>query len=30
MKGLADILSETNGLWSAQAEKYLLAHAEPI
>ncbi|GAB4112742.1 MAG: zinc-binding dehydrogenase [Candidatus Caldatribacteriota bacterium] len=30
MKGLADILSTTRGLWSPQAEKYLLANAEPI
>jgi threonine dehydrogenase-like Zn-dependent dehydrogenase len=30
MRGLADILSVTNGLWSPQAEKYLLANAQPI
>jgi len=30
MRGLADLLSENNGLWSPQAERYLLANAEPI
>ncbi len=30
MKGLADLLSESNGLWSPRAEKYLLTHAQPI
>ena len=30
MRGLANILSATNGLWSPQAEKYLLANAQPI
>lgn len=28
--GLAEIVKRNNGLWSAEAEKYLLAHAEPI
>ncbi len=27
---LARIVKKTNGLWSAEAEKYLLAHAKPI
>jgi threonine dehydrogenase-like Zn-dependent dehydrogenase len=27
---LADILRENNGLWCAEAERYLLAHARPI
>jgi len=28
--GLAEIVSRTNGLWSVEAEKYLLEHAETI
>ena len=27
---LADIVEENNGLWSAEAEKFLLANAKPI
>ena len=27
---LADITERNNGLWSAEAERYLLAHAKPI
>ncbi|KUK85796.1 MAG: Alcohol dehydrogenase, zinc-binding domain protein [candidate division TA06 bacterium 34_109] len=30
MRGLAEILSQTNELWSTEAEKYLLTQAEPI
>jgi L-sorbose 1-phosphate reductase len=30
MRILADILTKTNGVWSPQAEKYLLANAQPI
>lgn len=30
MNGLAEILSKSNGLWSLQAEKYLLANGQPI
>jgi len=30
MRELAKILSRTNGLWSAEAEKYLLTQAQPI
>jgi hypothetical protein len=29
-KGLAEIVDEHNGLWSPEAEKYLLAHAPAI
>ncbi len=29
-KGLADIVEKNNGLWSAEAEKYMLENAEPI
>ena len=28
--GLADIVEQNNGLWSAKAERYLLSHAQPI
>ncbi|MGD0726614.1 MAG: zinc-binding dehydrogenase [Spirochaetia bacterium] len=28
--GLAEIVAKTNGLWSAEAERYLLAHARSI
>ncbi|MFW5729780.1 MAG: L-sorbose 1-phosphate reductase, partial [Spirochaetota bacterium] len=28
--GLAEITARHNGLWSAEAEKYLLENAEPI
>ena len=27
---LADIVEKNNGLWSAEAEKYLLANCKPI
>ncbi|MDD4680340.1 MAG: oxidoreductase, partial [Clostridia bacterium] len=27
---LADIVEKNNGLWSAEAEKYLLANSKPI
>jgi len=30
MRALTDILIETNGIWSPQAEKYLIANANPI
>ena len=29
-KDLADICDKNNGIWSAEAEKYLLANAKPI
>ena len=29
-KDLADIVAKTNGLWSLEAENYLLAHAKSI
>jgi hypothetical protein len=29
-RALADIVDGHNGLWSVQAEEYLLAHARPI
>jgi len=30
MAQLAEIVSRYNGLWNAEAEKFLLAHARPI
>jgi predicted S18 family serine protease len=30
MAQLSEIVSRHNGLWNAEAEKYLLAHAKPI
>jgi hypothetical protein len=29
-RGLADIVEAHNGLWSTEAEKYLLANAKPL
>ena len=29
-RGLADIVDRQGGLWSVEAEEYLLAHARPI